>query len=60
MNAADVIGQRSFADECSIACWTTEAALLLVNGQHVIAFAAAIGKGLGALVAGERCAGGCS
>lgn len=53
VDAADVIGQRSLADECSVARRTTEVSLLLVHGQHVIAFAAAIRKRLGALVAGE-------
>lgn len=52
MNAAYVVGERSFADECSVAHRTVEVSLLLVNRKHVIAFATAVGKGFGALVAG--------
>lgn len=58
VDAADVIGQRAFADERSIALRAVEVALLLVNGQHVVAFAAAIGEGLRAFVAGKLSADG--
>lgn len=52
MDAANVIGQCSFADKRSIAFRTMEVTLLLVHGQHVIAFAAAIRKCFGTLIAG--------
>lgn len=53
VNATYMVGQRSFADKCSVARRTVKVSLLLVHRKHVIAFATAIGKGFGAQVAGE-------
>lgn len=53
VDAPNVIGHGAFAHKRSVAQRTAKVALLSVHGQHMVAQAAAIGKRLGTLVAGE-------